>query len=588
MRHALGWIAASLRLLVYVKLPGNDETPTLEALGSAADEEADQTKLRIVDAVPHEAVGGGAVAVRYLGATKLGTPRVWLAKLSLPILAARPGTLVVALPTELAPGRVRLRLTSGSERSRAYELKIKIGDWRKPFRNLVTTEPHRGVLGVAIGGCALCFASARSARALAWLILSAGLVAFAVQLLRPGFEPFFSSPELLTALDRAAPHGLIGAVSRVLLGALLAAAFQGPAPVMVLALTVAQLTGHEDPRSTLLLLSGSGLGSAVAALSTAPGDPRCRRLAELNLLVGLCSTLLTAALVNVSDMVAGRLLSHAWPIHWGTHRLPQSSWRVAVAFVISQLVASVTLLPCLSYAQRALAHLVRVPTFAAGEALLSPRQWRAATAAQARALPQLLRLALHGDRAAGSAAESYLRQAQELLRAPFVFRAAPATAAQSSESARLSLGYLQLQRAPEDVLCHAQQLTDDRMVWSAASPRVPPLPEHAAHVLCELDGLIASGLAALAASFHSGARLDSHDTHAREILINALELELRQDLARGDIEPRDLGVMGLVDALETAGNQLFRLAETCQTLDEHMTAGEPGLPVLPMAAAGRD
>jgi hypothetical protein len=50
-------------------------------------------------------------------------------------------------------------------------------------------------------------------------------------------------------------------------------------------------------------------------------------------------------------------------------------------------------------------------------------------------------------------------------------------------------------------------------------------------------------------------------------LINTLDSQLRAGLARNAIEPRDLRVVELVDALENAGNQLYRLAEAFQPPD---------------------
>ena len=56
-----------------------------------------------------------------------------------------------------------------------------------------------------------------------------------------------------------------------------------PAPVLVILLGFAQTTGHGDLRTSLAILSGSGLGASIGALLAIPSGPRGRRLAQLHL-----------------------------------------------------------------------------------------------------------------------------------------------------------------------------------------------------------------------------------------------------------------------------------------------------------------
>lgn len=645
--HAGLWLIAAGAVLVYASLPdGDDElAPAPPAEARAADVTG---RLAIVEVVPREAASGSAIALSYTGATPGAALQVSLGKRPLRVLSERTGTLVAELPAGLVPGSAKLRLASGGERSKSYELKIKAADWRKPFRNLLggwvllvlgvrrlaraarsvsslsssrwpahsvwkwaaasagtllgallqsttaaagllaggvssrrlgvqpaaacflgaqvgaaaapllfhgATEPHVGLLIVGVGGLVQNFSTSRSARAWAWLVLAAGLVAFSVQLLRPSFGPFASDPQLLVVLDRVAPRGVLGSLSRVLLGASLVALFQGPAPVLVLASAIAQLMGHAHPRDTLLLLSGAGLGSALAALLTTSGGARCRALTELNLLLGLCNTALTAATVDVWTLLARRLSDQASPLHWSAQLLPAGGFESALAFALSQLAAAALLLPLVSHAHRLLEWRRRAHARRAAErGTPAPlQQLSAVLDVQGRAVPNLLRLALHGERAAGSEAHAYLREADRKLHELCV---EPAGAC-GTDPALLRLGCLQLQRTLESVLWNAEQLTDERVVSSA-----PALPDCAVAGLRELHALLAEGLASLREHVHSGSAPDPERTREREIEINVLDAELRRLLSVTAVEPRDLGVVRLVDALETSGNQLYRLAES--------------------------
>ena len=142
-------------------------------------------------------------------------------------------------------------------------------------------------------------------------------------------------------------------------------------------------------------------------------------------------------------------------------------------------------------------------------------------------------------------------------------------AADSGEFLRTTLACLQLQRGFKGALWRAQQLTDARVHGSAASTRDPTLSEITLQVLREIATLVEASLISLRVSLHNGIAPDRDQMAAREILINALEHELREQLSAGNASAADLLAVALVDALECVGNQLYRLGDACCAPEPH-------------------
>jgi Na+/phosphate symporter len=451
----------------------------------------------------------------------------------------------------------------------AIFLGAQLGAAAAPFLLTRASEPHEGLIAVAIGGLCLRLASDRRGRALAWLILSGGIVAFALQVLRPGFEPIVSNPTLLRVFSQLTADGLLGATTLVVIGTVLVVLFQGPAPVLVLALAIDQMLGHAQPRATLLLLSGSGLGSALGALLSTPFGPQGRRLAELNLLTGLCSTVLTALTVGVFDTLGQKFVAGAWPIYFGKHMLPDGASRVALAYGCSQIAVTLVLLALMPFLARFLERHASTQPQAPRYADATLRaDLASALDAQLRALPALLRLSTDAERAAGREAEHSLGESDAVLRRVFMQTEQPVDlVAAGGDYRRAALAELQLQRALERVLKESERLTDERVAWAEDGAGVSALSESELHVLRGLYELMAEGLTSLRVSLSTGVRPDPDQTRAREIQINALEAQLRVGLSARAASRRDLArglsIITLVDALETAGNQLYRLAEAC-------------------------
>ena len=130
---------------------------------------------------------------------------------------------------------------------------------------LVSTR--EGLLVLSIGVLWLALAVDRRSEAFGKIILGCGLLFFGLHLLRQGFEPLVSNPELLPYIDHF-DAGTLGraAVLRGWPGVLLTALLQGPAPVFVLVLGLAQSTGPPRPGQR----AGHPVGHARWARPSAP------------------------------------------------------------------------------------------------------------------------------------------------------------------------------------------------------------------------------------------------------------------------------------------------------------------------------
>lgn len=666
VRLLFGWFLTITVVAVYFLLPEGDSVEPLPTREGHAEVGSASLKLDVIDVSPADANPGSAITVDYIGADDERGLAVTLGKEELPILARRRGSVVARLPADTPLGRYKIRVTSGSERSKPYDIRIKGTNWRKPYRSLVgglallvfgigvlargareaagrqsarvlarvagrgpaalvlgatlgalaqsTTaaagllaglvassllaivpaasaflgaqlgaasaplvtgliDPREGLLIIAVGVLWLAFAHDRRAKALARFVLGAGLIAFGLQTLRPGFEPLLHDPNLLSLIGslRAGEPGdmLICAM----LGAALVALLQGPAPVVVLVLVLAQTTAQWDLRTSLGVLAGSGFGSAVGALLTTPGGRRGRRLAELYLTLGALGTLFTACTVDVwvalTDLVVPGVPHE---VAWGKRiLLPNIGLHLGVAFAFSQLASALLLLPFVPRISKVLARIFPEPSLAGVSQIgdvqgVVQRGLSEVLAVEREGIRRLSELALDGRRDAGGFSEHRLADAhsrlQDLLAGPVL--ALPDTMAGTvlSRVAFSSLGFL---RALEELHRQAERLTDSRLALGRGEGELPPLPPEDAEIISEMHAILERGLATVAESLEFAAPIDLEAALAREIQMNALEARTRSNLQSGTRDPISiqghLGVLELVGAYETSGNQLYRLTE---------------------------
>jgi hypothetical protein len=433
-------------------------------------------------------------------------------------------------------------------------------------------DPREGLLVIAIGVLWLALSSDRRSTAIARFVLGAGLIAFGLQTLRPGFEPFVQDPRLLSFVASLRADSVFDVGLCALLGAALVAVLQGPAPVVVLVLVLAQTTGEWDLRTALAVLSGSGLGAAAGALLTTPVGRKCRRLAELHLLLGAASTILSAASIGLWSWLADSIVPGVpHEVQWGKRvLLPNFGLHLGVAFALSQVGAAVVLLPAVrlfaSWLERLLPvgsrrELSRVgdPAGVVRAGLLR------VLGAQRSGIEPLLELALDGRRASGRAAEHRLADAHEVLEELVAGPVLVLTKdGEGGLLARAAFGCLQLERALDGLHRQAERLIDRRVALSsdAEARGLPPDDED---TLRRLHALLAEGLDGLVQSLERRSAVDLELSRAREIHMNGLEARARAAILSGESEAAivrmHLAVLGLVDAYEAAGNQVYRLSE---------------------------
>lgn len=666
-RVVLAWVLTALVIGVYFALPDGDEPAPMAPTQEAAEAAGEPPRLEIVEVTPAETSPGTAVTIRYIGAADPGKLEVLAGKVPMEVLARHKGALVARLPSALAPGRVKLRALSGSERSKPYDVRLRTASWRKPFRNLIggfallifgigvlargareaagigsahalarvagrgpaalgmgaavgalaqsTTaaagllaglvassllavgpaaiaflgaelgaataplvtgliDPREGLVVVAIGVLWQSLASDRRSVAFARLVLGAGLISLGLQTLRPGFEPFVQDPTLLSLVARLNTHGVADVALCALLGALLVALLQGPAPVVVLVLVLAQTTAQWDLNTALAVLSGSGLGAGVGALMTTPAGRRCRRLAILNVLLGAASTVFAAATVSIWSHAADLIVPGVpHELNWGKRiLLPNLGLHLGVAFGISQLAAVFALLPVAPVLARWLER--RYPD-------VPPRQLASVGdpvgviraqlvnvfEMQLEALTPLGELVRAASRSAGRLAEHGLAEAHAALEELLV---GPVSGLEDSSAgrqlARAAFTSLQFQRSLEGLHRQAERLVDRRVAVSSGSTDVAPLAENDASTLKEMHGLLVEGATEVLAAVEAQSALDLDQARAREIRLNGLEARSRGGALLGSRDQAlgvrsHLGVLELVDAYESAGNQIYRLSE---------------------------
>ncbi|HET9957804.1 MAG TPA: hypothetical protein VFQ61_25070 [Polyangiaceae bacterium] len=660
------WVLTALIAGFYLLLPNGDERVSLPTARESVEEQGEPRRLDIVGVAPSDVSAGSAVTVAFTGAEHDERVAAFVGKTPMEVLTRRQGSLVVRVPAELTPGRVKLRVVEGTERSKPYDLQVKSPNWQKPFRNLVggfalllfgisvlakgareaaglrsaqtlarlarrgpsalgfgaligalvqstagaasvlaglvasslvavapaalaflgaqigaataplvtgLVDPREGLVLIAIGALWHGLASDRRSNAMGRFVLGAGLIAFGLQTLRPGFEPFVQNPRLLSLISelRADSIGHIAAAAS--LGALLVALLQGPAPVLILVLVLAETTAQWDLTTALAVLSGSGLGAAMGALVTTPAGRKCRQLATLNLSLGLLATLIAASTVGIWSRVADLVVPGVpHEIQWGRRvLLPNLGVHLAVAFALSQLSSALLLWPLVrplaSWLDRrlpssSLHNLARI-----GDPVgVLRNQLGAVVKAYAQALPHLRQLVLEGSRQAGRDAEHVLTDAraalEEVLAGPIF--SLPDTLDGRSLS-RTAFTTLQLGRALEALSRQAERLVDVR-VSASSSGEPSPLPDADSATLTQMHELLSEGIASVFDALSEAKAIDIEHARAREIRMNGLESRARGSVLADQREPGEmrcyLAVLELADAYENVGNQLYRSSES--------------------------
>jgi hypothetical protein len=132
----LPWIIGTALIWLYLRLPVRDE-PLHSAVEPVAAMGESQEKLEVVDVRPMDPTPGSAVVIRYTSSNPSQPVQAFLGRQPLETIEHPAGAIVARLPSEAALGHHKIRVASGAERSKPYDIKIQALDWRKRFRNLV-------------------------------------------------------------------------------------------------------------------------------------------------------------------------------------------------------------------------------------------------------------------------------------------------------------------------------------------------------------------------------------------------------------------------------------------------------------------
>jgi hypothetical protein len=667
-RLLAGWLFTALIAVVYFLLPGGGEEPvSLEPTpAETADAASGPRQLEILEVTPARPSSGRAITITYTGANDEAKVHAFAGKVDMEVVAHGHGALVARVPSNLPPGRIKLRLVDGADRSKPYALTLRAPNFQKPFRNLLggfallifgigvlargareaagfasahtfallsrralstlglggvlgalaqSTTASAGVLAglvasnlLAVGPAAVAFlgaqfgataaplatglidsrdglvivalgvfwlnvAQSRRSSAFARLLLGAGLMAFGLQTFRPGFELLVQDPTLLSFLAKLKAHGFANIAVCAGLGALLVAVLQGPAPVAVLVLLVAQTTAEWDLTTALSMLAGTGLGASVGALITAPTSRRGREFAKLNLLLGGASTVLAALSVGLWSHLADLIVPGVpHVVDWARRApLPNLASHLGVAFTLSQIGVACALLPAVGplarWLERRSADAAEPPLARVGDPVgVARAELLDVLRQQDKSLPPLRELVQNGSRVAGRRAENCLSEAHSGLE---TLLAGPVLALPDTPEGRLigraAFTSMQLQRSFEGLHRQAERLVDSRIATSASGEDVLPLPRSDDATLAEMHGLLADGVRALISALDEREHIDLEAVRGREIEMNGLEASARNSLREADRPFSGMGshlrVLELVDAYESSGNQLYRLAE---------------------------
>lgn len=432
-------------------------------------------------------------------------------------------------------------------------------------------EPNEGLLAVAFGVSVRLFAADRRVHALSRLLIGVGLLTYGVQVLRPGLEPFLSNAALLSITERMRAASLVDLALCTVLGSLLVAGLQGPGPLVMLLLGVAQTTGRWDLRVALALLAGSAFGSALAALIPAAASGRARALTRLHLVLGLLGSLIAFFSVDLWVSLARQLFGEIeLPLHL-KERLPQEELglQLALCFGLSQLAASILPLPIAPWLARRFEPrsepLDRAEGYEAGAAPEVVRARLGKILARSKAaLASAAKLARSGERKYGQVAEQQLREAESellsLLRGPVLALPNNPSDAFLTEAAYTTL---QVQHALQNLLSRAERMVEAGLESALDPADAPGASAPDRDLLDALERLLTEGLDQVHARLVSHSPLDLEAARAREIEMNRLEKEARRSLSerRGPPRPGQVALLQLVDAYEASGNQVYRLSE---------------------------
>lgn len=401
---------------------------------------------------------------------------------------------------------------------------------------------REALLFVALGVLWRLLARDRRSRAIAAMMLGAGLLFHGLYLLRVGLGPLVDTPELISWASQIDASTWSGAVVCAAIGMALCTALQGPGPAFFAVLGLAQSTSLLGMDECVAILAGTSLGTAATtAFVSWPYGPAGRTLATRYLGLAAISTLaILATLPLWTALPAAMLGTEPHAVAFGKKILyPNIGSHLAIAFIASQLTATVLAGVC-------------VQLVASRRSKVEP----AVRKAEAE-LPELVQLiagylpvleACRNLSAGGARTEA--GRAERMLDQLSQRHDAFGSSLKDESSGAVLVGVSHLHRAFRELLHAADQAVDAGL----------ELREQDKTALERMHELLEAGLRELS---DENREVDMEEARAREIRLNATEAALRRRaVAEGG---RVVEASLLLAAYEATGNQIFRLA---QTLDE--------------------
>lgn len=409
------------------------------------------------------------------------------------------------------------------------------------------------LLVIAIGVVWSRLAQTRRGSAIANVVLGAGLMLYGLHLLQTSVEPLVSDPTILPYVEYLRSAGALSLVRCAMIGALLAFVLQGPGPVYVLVVGLAQTTTTLPLANALAILAGTNLGAGLAMSMIAwQAGPTMRPLARAHLWFAIAATLMTVAMVPLTASLATRLVPDAVVYGHSVLRTRVAA-QLSVAFISGEIVAGVLWLAAIPRVTR-FASRVRERAIEEATGTRSDAELANALVQLRSALTSALEMSTTGDRARATAAELALTESRTLLEERYRRSGAQIT---DERDVRALVAGLQLHRAVEQAV-HVAELCVERGVR---------ISEEAQERLAAMHTLAGESFDELLAALAEQRSPDLEEAGAREIRINALEAEGRKATVirsrrRGDsTSSLNIGVAELIDTFENVGNHLFRVAK---------------------------
>jgi hypothetical protein len=383
------------------------------------------------------------------------------------------------------------------------------------------------------------------------LVIGLGLLLHGIYMLRTGFAPLAEHPSILLELRHIDPTSAWGLLLAASIGAAIGVATQGPGPVFVLVLSVAQSTSLLSMSQALAFLAAVPMGSALSSvlLSSTMGT-QARRLAVGHVILALAMLLTSWLLIPfLPGWVATLVDGDPTAIAYGKKVLhPDMALHLAASFVGMQVIATLAVLPLV----RPLSHRMRPEFSRGGTRDLTGRgpSLRGILEGQRQALDYAQKVWM-GDGGDLSALDAQLEQTRRL--AEKHLERDPRLRDDGHDGILLSL--MSVQQSIEHLRDTTGRLP--RRGWTLeGKPR---------ETIAGLHELVRSGITGAIALLEDEGGPGIDELRSREIDANAREADLRKSIEsdmnklKGGDARRLLLFAELASAYEGVGNQVYRL-----------------------------